>query len=140
MLQDNDHMEARFVLDIKVGMLDQLEESKICHLTVTISGIAMLTVQYFMIFRVSVMYDPWDIFRRTSPDILFIEDCHCAMLESRDVGTLSTVVILVSKQTISHPVAANHRMVGNPCNLELYAVGFILNRTCKLDVTHYIVN
>ena len=37
-------MEASCVLDVKVGMFDQLEPSKIGALTVTSKGIVMLTV------------------------------------------------------------------------------------------------
>ena len=55
MLQDIDHMEASCVLYVKVGMLDQLEQSKICMFTVTSLGIAMLTKQHELIFSVSFM-------------------------------------------------------------------------------------
>ena len=35
MLQDEDHMEASCVFHVKVGMFVQLEQGKICVLTVT---------------------------------------------------------------------------------------------------------
>ena len=44
MLQGKDHMEACCVFYIKVGMFDQLEQIKICILTVTSLGIVMLTI------------------------------------------------------------------------------------------------
>ena len=74
MLQDMDHTEAGWVFYVKVGMLDQLERSKFCVLTVTKLGIVMLTVQIDSIFSVSFMYDPGDLFRQTSPDILSVEE------------------------------------------------------------------
>ena len=46
MLQDMDDMEASCILNVKVGMFDQLEQSKICVLTVTKMGIVILNVQH----------------------------------------------------------------------------------------------
>jgi len=74
MLQGMDHMEASCVFYVKVGTLDQLEQSKICVLTVTQLGIVMLTVQIDSIFSVSFMYDPGDLLRQTSPDVLSVEE------------------------------------------------------------------
>jgi len=74
MLQGMDHMEASCVFYVKVGTLDQLEQSKICVLTVTKLGIVMLTVQIDSIFSVSFMYDPGDLLRQTSPDVLSVEE------------------------------------------------------------------
>jgi len=74
MLQGMDHMEASCVFYVKVGTLDQLEQSKFCVLTVTKLGIVMLTVQIDSIFSVSFMYDPSDLLRQTSPDILSVEE------------------------------------------------------------------
>ena len=62
MLQGMDHMEASCVFYVKVGTLDQLEQSKFCVLTVTKLGIVMLTLQDDSIFSVSFMYDPGDLF------------------------------------------------------------------------------
>jgi len=50
MLQGMDHMEASCVLYVKVGTLDQLEQSKFCVLTATTLGIVMLTVHIDSIF------------------------------------------------------------------------------------------
>jgi len=74
MLQGMDHMEASCVFYVKVGTLDQLERRKFCVLTVTKLGIVMLTVQIDSIFSVSFMYDPGDILRQTSPDVLSVEE------------------------------------------------------------------
>jgi len=74
MLQDMDHMEASCVFYVKVGKLDQLEQSKFCVLTITSLGIVMITVQDDSIFSVSFMYDPGDLLRQTSPDVLSIEE------------------------------------------------------------------
>ena len=54
MLQDVDHIEASCVVYVKVGTLNRLEESKICVLTVTTLGIAMLTVHQDMMFSVCI--------------------------------------------------------------------------------------
>jgi len=74
MLQGMDHMEASCVFYVKVGTLDQLEQSKFCVLSITKLGIVMLTVQIDSIFSVSFMYDPGDLLRQTSPDVLFVEE------------------------------------------------------------------
>jgi len=74
MLQGMDHMEASCVFYVKVGTLDQLEQSKFCVLTVTKFGIVMLTVQIDSIFSVSFMYDPGDLLRQTSPDVLSVQE------------------------------------------------------------------
>jgi len=74
MLQDMDHMEASCVFYVKIGTLDQLEQSKFCVLTITSLGIVMITVQDDSIFSVSFMYDPGDLLRQTSPDVLSIEE------------------------------------------------------------------
>ena len=68
-----DDMEARCVLYVKVGMFDQLEQSKICVFTITTFGLVMLTVQYELIVSLCVMSHPQDLLRKTSPDILSVE-------------------------------------------------------------------
>jgi len=74
MLQGMDHMAASCIFYVKVGTLDQLEQSKFCVLTVTKFGIVMLTVQIDSMFSVSSMYDPSDLLRQTSPDVLSVEE------------------------------------------------------------------
>jgi len=74
MLQGMDHMEASCVFCVKVGTLDQLEQSKFCVLTVTKLGIVMLAVQIDSNFSVSFVYDPSDILRQTIPDVLSVEE------------------------------------------------------------------
>ena len=49
MLQDIDHMEACWFFYVRVGTFDQLEQSKICMLAVTIWGIAMVSMQHVLI-------------------------------------------------------------------------------------------
>jgi len=73
MLQDMDHMVASCVYYVKVGTLDQLEQSKFCVLTGTKLGIVMFTVQGDLIVGVSFMDDPGDRLRQTSPDVLSVE-------------------------------------------------------------------
>jgi len=52
MLQDMDHMVAGCIFYVNVGTIDQLEQSKICILTITTLGIVMLTIQHYMRFSV----------------------------------------------------------------------------------------
>ena len=75
MLQNMDHMEASWVFCVKVGRLDRHEQRKFCVLTVTKLGIVMITVQDDSTFSVSFMYDPGDLVRRTSPNVLSVEEC-----------------------------------------------------------------
>jgi len=74
MLQDMDHIEASCIFYVKVGTLDQLEQSKLCVLTVTKLGIVMLTVHDDSNVSVSFMYNPGDRLRHTSPDVLPVEE------------------------------------------------------------------
>jgi len=55
MLDDMDHMEARWVFHVKVGMFDQLEQSKICILTIITLGLLMPTIQHELVFSVCFM-------------------------------------------------------------------------------------
>jgi hypothetical protein len=55
MLQHMDHMEARQVFNVKVRTFDQLEQSKICVLTVISVGIVTLIIRYDMIVTVCFM-------------------------------------------------------------------------------------
>jgi len=75
MLQDMDHMEASCFFYIKVGMFDQLEQSKICVLTVTSLRIVMLTLSHNLMVSICFMYDPGDVFRQSSPDNLSVKEC-----------------------------------------------------------------
>ena len=55
MIQDMDHIEARCIFHVKVGTRNRFEQSKICVLTVTTLGIAILTVHHDMKFMVCFM-------------------------------------------------------------------------------------
>jgi len=55
MLQVMDNMEASCIIHVEVGTLNLVEQSKICVLTVTTLGIAMLTIQHDMMFSVCIM-------------------------------------------------------------------------------------
>ena len=50
-----DHMEASRVFYVKIGTFDQLEQSKICVLTVISVGIVTIIVRYDMIVSVCFM-------------------------------------------------------------------------------------
>jgi len=84
MLQDIDHIEASCIFYVKVGTLNRLEQSKICILTVTTLGIAMLTVHHNLISSVCIMYDPRDFLRQTSADILSDKECTICIAQTRD--------------------------------------------------------
>jgi len=75
MLRDMDYMEASCVFYVKLGTLDQREQSKICVLTITKLGIFMITIQDDSPCSLSFMYDPGDPLSQTSPDALSIEEC-----------------------------------------------------------------
>jgi len=53
MVQDMYNMEADCIFYVDVGTFDQLEQNKICILTITQMGILILTVQHDLIFIVS---------------------------------------------------------------------------------------
>jgi len=55
MLQDMDHIEASCVFYVEVDTPNRLEQSKICVLTVSTLGIAMLTVHQGLMFIVCIM-------------------------------------------------------------------------------------
>ena len=50
-----DHMDASCIFYAIVGVFEQVEQSKICVLTVTALGIVMLTVQHDIIFSICFM-------------------------------------------------------------------------------------
>jgi hypothetical protein len=67
-------MEASCIFDVNVGMLNHHEPSQIRFVTVNKAGIVRLTVQHDINVRVSFMYYPGDFLRKTSADVLFIEE------------------------------------------------------------------
>jgi len=135
-----DHMEASCVFYVKVGRFDHLEQSKICVLTVSSFGIVLLTVHHNMIVRVWFMWDPGDVLRQTSPDVLFVKECPFYIYQRSDFSHSSPQYIHVNKQATSDWLTANRGTMGIPSNLVLYAAGFSLNRTCKLAVTESILS
>ena len=58
MLQDIDHIEASCIFYVDVGTLNRFGQSKICVLTVTTLGIAMLPIHQDMMFKVFCMQHP----------------------------------------------------------------------------------
>jgi len=55
MLRQMDNMEASCIFYVMVGTFDQLEQSKICILTITTLGIVLLTVQYDLVVSICFM-------------------------------------------------------------------------------------
>jgi len=56
-----------------------------------------------------------------------------------DSGGRTPQLIAVDKQTTSDRLIANCGVVGNPCNLQPYSVGFILSITIMLAATYSIL-
>jgi hypothetical protein len=82
MMHNMDHMERSCVVDDKVGMFDQLEQSKICILNVPKLGILRLTIKHDFIFSIAFMKHHRDIWRQTSPGIVSIYKCAFHFFES----------------------------------------------------------
>jgi len=55
MLQDMDNIEASCIFYVDMGTDNRLEQSKICVLIITTSGIAMLTVHHDLMFSICIM-------------------------------------------------------------------------------------
>jgi len=75
MLQHMDNMVASCVFYVKAGTFTQLEQSKICLLTVNKTGIVGLTLQHDWMVSVNFMYYPGDVMRQIPADILSLEEC-----------------------------------------------------------------
>jgi len=75
MLQDMDDMEVSCIFDIMFCIFIQLEQSKICIMTVTKMGIVKQTVQHDMMVSVSFILYPRDFLRQILPDVLSVEEC-----------------------------------------------------------------
>jgi len=138
MLQDMENMEASCVFHVKVGTFTQLEQSKICVFTVNTTGIVRLAVQHDWIVNVSFLHYPGDYLRQTSADILFLEECHIYIWQSWECGCHTPQFVPGKKQTTLDRRTAHHETVGNPCNLQSYAAGFMLCKTYKLAATYSI--
>ena len=102
------------------------KQSKIALLTVNESGIKTLTIQHDMIVSVSFMQYPGDYLRHTSAEVLSFELHPINIQQLGDFGGRTPQLISVIKQTTSDRLIANCGAVGNPCNLQLYSVEFIL--------------
>jgi len=74
MLEDMDHMEASCILSIKIGMPIRLEPSKICIVTVTTWGIAMRTVEHYVMFSIWFISDPLGVLTQTPLDVISVEE------------------------------------------------------------------
>jgi hypothetical protein len=83
------HMDASCIFYVKVGTFHQLEQYKIFILTVTIWGIAMLTIPYDLMVSACFMYNPGDVLRQTSPAVLSVEELPLYMFETCHLYTRS---------------------------------------------------
>lgn len=82
MLQNKDHMEVSFIFYVKVSKFNQLEQNKICIVTITTLGIAMQTIYHDMIVSISCKYDHRDVLRYTSPDVRSIDECPLSIIQT----------------------------------------------------------
>jgi len=135
MLQSMDNMEICCVVYVKVGTFTHLEQSKISLLTVIKTGIVRLTIQHHLIVRVSFMHYPGDYLRQTSADVLSLQQCLIYSWRSCDFGCCTRQCLAVDTQTSSDRLIAHIRVVGNPCNLQLFAACVILCITNMLAAT-----
>jgi len=99
MLQDMDRMDANCILYVKVGMFDELEQNKICVLTITALGIAMLTIHHDLILSICVIQHHGYVLGQTSPDVLSVEECPVYILQSRDFCCCLAQFVPVNKHT-----------------------------------------
>lgn len=88
---------------------------------------------------ICLTYDPGDFLWLTSPDIFWVEEFDFHILQLSNFGCYSPLFIVVNKQTTLNRLTANCITVGNPCNLQLDTVGFILTRTCKSAIVHSVL-
>jgi len=133
------NMEVSCIFYVKVSTFTHLEQSKIGLLSVNKSGIKTLTVRHDMIVSVSFMLYPGDYLRQTSADVRSLELHRINISQLGDSGSLTPQFIPVNKHTTSDRLFANCGVVGNPCNLQPYSVGFILSITVMSAATYSIL-
>jgi len=139
MLQDMDNMEASCVCYVKVSTFTHLEQSKTSLLAVNKSGIVRLTVQHDVIASISFMYYRGDSLTQTSTDVFTLEQWPIYKGQSCDFGCRTPQCIPADKQTTTDRQIAHLGAVGNPCNLQLCAAGFILRITHMLAASYSIL-
>lgn len=117
MLEDMDCTGACHVFYVMVGTLDQLDQSKISILTVTLLGIAILTVQHDLIFSMCFMKDLIEGMEHILTDVCSVELCTAYIYEISEFGCHPLLFIPQNEPTISDKLTGTPRMVGNPWNL-----------------------
>jgi len=88
---------------------------------------------------VCFMKEPGDVLRQTSPDVLSVKEYPVYIYQTWDYSCRSPQYIPANHQTTSDQLTAHGGTIAKPCNLQLYAVGFVLSIMCKLAVPHSIV-
>jgi len=109
-----DHMEASYVFYVKINRFDQFEEGKINILTGISLGIDMLSVHLDWMVSVWFLWDPGDVFRRTSSDVLSIEECPFYIHQKCIITCHSSLCNADNKQTRSDRLSAHPGTVGIP--------------------------
>jgi len=139
MLQDMDNIETSCIFYVKVSTFTHPEQSKTSLLTVNKSGIVRLTVQHDLIISSSFMYNPRDSLRQISADVLSLGQWPIWSWQSCYFGCCTLQLIPVNKQTTTDQHSAYLGAVGNPCNLQLCAAGFILSIMLMLAANYSIL-
>jgi len=139
MLQDMNNTEGSCVFYVKVSKFTHLEQSKTSLSAVNNLGIVRLTGQHDLIVNISFMNYPRNSLRQTSADVHSVEYWPINGWQSCDLGCCTAQFIPVNKQTTTDQHIAHLGAVGNPCNLQLFAEGFILSITHMLAVNYLIL-
>jgi len=139
MLQDMDNMEASCIFHVMVGIFTHLERNKPSLLSVNTMGIVRLTLKHDLIDSVSFMYYSGDNLKQTSAHILSLEQCPIYSYQICDFGCHTLQFIPVNNQTTLDRLIAHFRVVGNLCNLPLYAAGLIWSITNMFAANYSIL-
>jgi len=127
MLQDMDNMVASCIFYVKVRMFTCLEQRKPSFLSGNKLELVRLTVKHNLCVSLSFMYFPGNALRQTSADVRCLKQCLIYSCNSCDFGCRERQCIPVNQQTTSDQHFSHIRAVGNHCNFQLYAVGFLLS-------------
>jgi hypothetical protein len=82
---------------------------------------------------------PGDTLRQTSPDNLSVKLYFLHIFHIWDLCCCSTFPILIITQSTLDSHTAIHGTIGNPWNILVFAVRFILSSMFKSDVIHFIL-
>jgi len=99
MLQDMVHMEASWVFHVKVSTFVQLEQCRICVLTIILVGIVTLFVCHDVIVRLGFMLNPGYVWRQSAADDLSVVEFSFRINQTWGISCRSLQCIPANKQT-----------------------------------------